>query len=69
MNYLFNLFNDRKEPVVTVYKKESLYFVKGLNGTQLEYVNTKVDDIETFKLSFNLHHAEELGQVDLFELL
>ncbi|EOI7501770.1 hypothetical protein ACJVXY_03995 [Staphylococcus pseudintermedius] len=45
------------------------YRVKGLADTQLAHINRTTDDIEEFKSTFNLSRFEELGQLDLTELL
>ncbi|WP_353422483.1 hypothetical protein PYH72_13705 (plasmid) [Staphylococcus delphini] len=45
------------------------YHVKGLADTQLAHINRTTDDIEDFKATFNLLSFEELGQLDLSELL
>ncbi|HGH5492519.1 TPA: hypothetical protein ACJI34_000282 [Staphylococcus pseudintermedius] len=45
------------------------YHVKGLDNTQLAHINRTTDDIEEFKSTFNLLSFEELGQIDLTELL
>ncbi|WP_353419245.1 hypothetical protein PYH66_13850 (plasmid) [Staphylococcus delphini] len=70
MNRMFNLYNERKEPVVVVSRKvDGQYHVKGLDNTQLAFVNRTTDDIDEFKSTFNLLSLEELGQLDLTELL
>ncbi|UXS22591.1 hypothetical protein MUA33_05305 [Staphylococcus delphini] len=67
---MFNLYNERKEPVVVVSRKvDGQYHVKGLDNTQLAFVNRTTDDIDEFKSTFNLLSLEELGQLDLTELL
>ncbi|MDK4008727.1 hypothetical protein U0486_00735 [Staphylococcus pseudintermedius] len=45
------------------------YYIKGLDDTQLAHINRTVDDIDDFKSTFNLLSFEELGQLDLMELL
>ncbi|HHU6749861.1 TPA: hypothetical protein ACUI23_000534 [Staphylococcus pseudintermedius] len=70
MNKMYNLYNERKEPVVVVSKSiDGQYHVKGLDNTQLAHINHTTDDIDDFKSTFNLLSFEELGQMDLTELL
>lgn len=70
MNKMYNLYNERKEPVVVVSKSiDGQYYVKGLDNTQLAHINRAIDDIDEFKSTFNLLSFEELGQLDLAELL
>ncbi|MBI5975184.1 hypothetical protein [Staphylococcus canis] len=66
---MFNLYNERKEALVVVQKLDDYYRVKGLSGGQLEFVDDEVEDIETFKNTFGLLSYEELGQIDMNELL
>ncbi|MTV23791.1 hypothetical protein [Staphylococcus delphini] len=67
---MFNLYNANKEPVVVVSKNiDGQYQVKGLDNTQLAHINRTTEDIEDFKATFNLSRFEELGQLDLTELL
>ncbi|ANQ82460.1 hypothetical protein Q9Z25_001749 [Staphylococcus pseudintermedius] len=67
---MFNLYNANKEPVVVVNRNiDGQYRVKGLADTQLAHINRTTDDIEEFKSTFNLSRFEELGQLDLTELL
>ncbi|EKC6437864.1 hypothetical protein OP531_000768 [Staphylococcus pseudintermedius] len=70
MNKMYNLYNANKEPVVIVSRNiDGQYHVKGLDNTQLAHINRTTDDIEEFKSTFNLLSFEELGQLDLSELL
>ncbi|PNZ50233.1 hypothetical protein [Staphylococcus intermedius] len=70
MNKMYNLYNSNKEPVVIVSRNiDGQYQVKGLDNTQLAHINRTTDDIEEFKSTFNLSRFEELGQLDLTELL
>lgn len=70
MNKMYNLYNERKEPVVVVSRKiDGKYHVKGLDNTQLAFANRTIDDVEKFKNTFNLLSFEELGQMDLTEFL
>ncbi|EGQ3124785.1 TPA: hypothetical protein I1566_001634 [Staphylococcus pseudintermedius] len=70
MNRMYNLYNERKEPVVVVSRNiDGQYHIKGLDDTQLAHINRTVDDIDDFKSTFNLLSFEELGQLDLAELL
>lgn len=70
MNKMYNLYNANKEPVVIVSRNiDGQYHVKGLDNTQLAHINRTTDDIEEFKSTFNLLSFEELGQLDLCELL
>ncbi|QUM67868.1 hypothetical protein [Staphylococcus delphini] len=67
---MFNLYNEHKEPVVVVSRNiDGQYHIKGLDNTQLAHINRTVDDIDDFKSTFNLLSFEELGQLDLMELL
>ncbi|PCF88623.1 hypothetical protein [Staphylococcus intermedius] len=67
---MYNLYNANKEPVVIVSRNiDGQYQVKGLDNTQLAHINRTTDDIEEFKSTFNLSRFEELGQLDLTELL
>ncbi|HEC2144638.1 TPA: hypothetical protein R1906_000090 [Staphylococcus delphini] len=67
---MFNLYNSNKEPVVIVSRNiDGQYHVKGLDDTQLAHINRTTNDIEEFKSTFNLLNFEELGQLDLTELL
>ncbi|MEJ7542639.1 hypothetical protein WL556_11920 [Staphylococcus intermedius] len=67
---MYNLYNSNKEPVVIVSRNiDGQYQVKGLDNTQLAHINRTTDDIEEFKSTFNLSRFEELGQLDLTELL
>ncbi|MTV20898.1 hypothetical protein FMF07_09540 [Staphylococcus delphini] len=67
---MFNLYNANKEPVVVVSRNiDGQYQVKGLDNTQLAHINRTTEDIEEFKSTFNLSRFEELGQLDLTELL
>ncbi|NCJ14459.1 hypothetical protein GWD55_05160 [Staphylococcus pseudintermedius] len=67
---MYNLYNAKKEPVVIVSRNiDSQYHVKGLDNTQLAHINRTTDNIEEFKSTFNLLSFEELGQLDLTELL
>lgn len=67
---MFNLYNSNKEPVVIVSRNiDGQYHVKGLDDTQLAHINRTTDDIDEFKSTFNLLSFEELGQLDLTELL
>ncbi|WP_353421845.1 hypothetical protein [Staphylococcus delphini] len=67
---MFNLYNANKEPVVVVSRNiDGQYHVKGLADTQLAHINRITDDIDEFKSTFNLLSLEELGQLDLTELL
>ncbi|HCA7530139.1 TPA: hypothetical protein K8105_000889, partial [Staphylococcus pseudintermedius] len=43
--------------------------IKGLDDTQLAHINRTTDNIDEFKSAFNLLSFEELGQLDLTELL
>ncbi|EGQ3451927.1 hypothetical protein ACX812_001724 [Staphylococcus pseudintermedius] len=70
MNKMYNLYNANKEPIVIVSRNiDGQYHVKGLDNTQLAHINRTTDDIEEFKSTFNLLSFEELGQLDLAELL
>ncbi|MBA8772098.1 hypothetical protein [Staphylococcus coagulans] len=70
MNRMYNLYNERKEPVVVVSRNiDGQYHVKGLDNTQLAFIDCTTDDIDEFKSTFNLSSLEELGQLDLTELL
>ncbi|EJG1225623.1 hypothetical protein CXQ67_RS05980 [Staphylococcus pseudintermedius] len=70
MMMMYNLYNANKEPVVIVSRNiDGQYHVKGLDNTQLAHINRTTDDIEEFKSTFNLLSFEELGQIDLTELL
>lgn len=70
MNKMYNLYNANKEPIVIVSRNiDGQYHVKGLDNTQLAHINRTTDDIEEFKSTFNLLSFEELGQLDLMELL
>ncbi|HAR6158561.1 TPA: hypothetical protein I1692_001966 [Staphylococcus pseudintermedius] len=70
MNKMYNLYNGSKEPVVVVSRNiDGQYYIKGLDNTQLAHINRTTDDIEEFKSTFNLLSFEELGQLDLAELL
>lgn len=70
MNKMYNLYNANKEPIVIVSRNiDGQYHVKGLDNTQLAHINRTVDDIDDFKSTFNLLSFEELGQLDLTELL
>ncbi|HBB6316387.1 TPA: hypothetical protein R1956_002257 [Staphylococcus delphini] len=70
MNKMYNLYNANKEPVVVVSRNiDGQYQVKGLADTQLAHINRTTDDIDEFKSTFNLLSFEELGQLDLTELL
>ncbi|ANS89899.1 hypothetical protein [Staphylococcus pseudintermedius] len=70
MNKMYNLYNANKEPIVIVSRNiDGQYHVKGLDNTQLAHINRTTDDIEEFKSTFNLLSFEELGQIDLTELL
>ncbi|HAR6352113.1 TPA: hypothetical protein I1776_001258 [Staphylococcus pseudintermedius] len=70
MNKMHNLYNSNKEPVVVVSRNiDGQYHIKGLDNTQLAHINRTVDDIDDFKSTFNLLSFEELGQLDLTELL
>ncbi|EGQ2918779.1 hypothetical protein LNA65_001243 [Staphylococcus pseudintermedius] len=70
MNKMYNLYNANKEPVVVVSRNiDGQYHIKGLDNTQLAHINRTVDDIDDFKSTFNLLSFEELGQLDLMELL
>lgn len=70
MNKIYNLYNSNKESVVVVSRNiDGQYNIKGLDNTQLAHINRTVDDIEEFKSTFNLLSFEELGQLDLAELL
>ncbi|HEC2213467.1 TPA: hypothetical protein R1960_002641 [Staphylococcus delphini] len=70
MNKMDNLYNANKEPVVVVSRNiDGQYQVKGLADTQLAHINRTTDDIDEFKSTFNLLSFEELGQLDLTELL
>lgn len=70
MNKMYNLYNANKEPVVIVSRNiDGQYHVKGLDNTQLAHINRTTNDIEEFKSTFNLLSFEELGQLDLTELL
>ncbi|EGQ4390807.1 hypothetical protein O0C66_02775 [Staphylococcus pseudintermedius] len=70
MNKMYNLYNANKEPVVVVSRNiDGQYHIKGLDNTQLAHINRTVDDIDDFKSTFNLLSFEELGQLDLTELL
>ncbi|EGQ3049734.1 hypothetical protein G9M00_001233 [Staphylococcus pseudintermedius] len=70
MNKMYNLYNANKEPIVIVSRNiDGQYHVKGLDNTQLAHINRTTDDIEEFKSTFNLLSFEELGQLDLTELL
>ncbi|EGQ1623621.1 hypothetical protein G5I91_001101 [Staphylococcus pseudintermedius] len=70
MNKMYNLYNSNKESVVVVSRNiDGQYNIKGLDNTQLAHINRTVDDIEEFKSTFNLLSFEELGQLDLAELL
>ncbi|MBZ8174778.1 hypothetical protein [Staphylococcus delphini] len=67
---MYNLYNANKEPVVIVSRNiDGQYQVKGLDNTQLAHINRTTEDIEEFKSTFNLSRFEELGQLDLAELL
>lgn len=67
---MYNLYNANKESVVIVSRNiDGQYHVKGLENTQLAFVNRTTDDIVEFKSTFNLSRFEELGQLDLAELL
>ncbi|EIE3760438.1 hypothetical protein O0D78_10255 [Staphylococcus pseudintermedius] len=67
---MYNLYSANKEPVVIVSRNiDGQYHVKGLDNTQLAHINRTTDDIEEFKSTFNLLSFEELGQIDLTELL
>ncbi|MFH0717359.1 hypothetical protein WMC59_11260 [Staphylococcus delphini] len=67
---MYNLYNSNKEPVVIVSRNiDGQYQVKGLDNTQLAHINRTTEDIEEFKSTFNLSRFEELGQLDLAELL
>lgn len=70
MNKMYNLYNANKEPIVIVSRNiDGQYHIKGLDNTQLAHINRTTDDIEEFKSTFNLLSFEELGQIDLTELL
>lgn len=70
MNKMYNLYNANKEPIVIVSRNiDGQYHVKGLDNTQLAHINRTTDNIEEFKSTFNLLSFEELGQIDLTELL
>ncbi|HCT0340225.1 TPA: hypothetical protein LQO17_000554 [Staphylococcus pseudintermedius] len=70
MNKMYNLYNSNKESVVVVSRNiDGQYNIKGLDNTQLAHINRTVDDIDDFKSTFNLLSFEELGQLDLMELL
>ncbi|MCE5667562.1 hypothetical protein JL887_12610 [Staphylococcus pseudintermedius] len=70
MNEMCNLYNEQKEPVVLVIKNiDGQYQLKGLDNTQLAHIDRTTDDIDDFKSTFNLLSFEELGQLDLAELL
>ncbi|MGS3988830.1 hypothetical protein ACEUVK_00045 [Staphylococcus pseudintermedius] len=70
MNKMYNLYNANKEPVVVVSRNiDGQYHIKVLDNTQLAHINRTVDDIDDFKSTFNLLSFEELGQLDLMELL
>ncbi|EJO7184684.1 hypothetical protein NRV49_002389 [Staphylococcus pseudintermedius] len=70
MNKMYNLYNSNKESVVVVSRNiDGQYNIKGLDNTQLAHINRTTDDIEEFKSTFNLLSFEELGQLDLAELL
>lgn len=70
MNKTFKLYNARKEPMVIINKKiDGSYRVLGLKGTQLSHVNLITNHLDKFKNDFKLMHYEELGQIDLKELL
>ncbi|ELX9433141.1 hypothetical protein SLJ28_001760 [Staphylococcus pseudintermedius] len=70
MNKMYNLYNSNKEPVVVFSRNiDGQYHIKGLDDTQLAHINRTTDDIEEFKSTFNLLSFEELGQLDLVELL
>ncbi|PNZ27695.1 hypothetical protein CD122_05995 [Staphylococcus rostri] len=70
MNKTFNLYNERKQAVVTVsvYTGQK-YKIKGIDGTQLEHINLLTNNVEEFKRKFNLLSYEELGQLTIDELL
>ncbi|MEH7932104.1 hypothetical protein PGM89_09565 [Staphylococcus pseudintermedius] len=55
--------------VVVSRNIDGQYHIKGLDNTQLAHINRTVDDVEEFKSTFNLLSFEELGQLDLAELL
>ncbi|EGQ0389779.1 hypothetical protein [Staphylococcus pseudintermedius] len=70
MNKMYNLYNSNKEPVVVVSRNiDGQYYIKGLDDTQLAHINRTTDDIEEFKRTFNLLSFEELGQLELTELI
>ncbi|MDU9261699.1 hypothetical protein PQ710_08885 [Staphylococcus pseudintermedius] len=70
MNKMYNLYNSNKEPVVVVSRNiDGQYYIKGLDDTQLTHINRTTDDIEEFKRTFNLLSFEELGQLELTELI
>ncbi|EGQ0319828.1 hypothetical protein NM909_002088 [Staphylococcus pseudintermedius] len=70
MNKMCNLYNDRKEPVVLVIRNiDGQYQLKGLDNTQLAHIDRTTDNIDEFKSSFNLLSFEELGQLELTELI
>ena len=70
---LFNLYNDKKEPVAVVAKNiNGTYTLKGMANTQIDYLYKKeieYSEIQALKQSFDLRSEEELGQVTLDELL
>ncbi|MCQ9290673.1 hypothetical protein NQ016_03960 [Staphylococcus hyicus] len=65
----FNLYNERKDPVVTVIKTDNEYTIEGIKNTQLQHLRRITNDLHEFKQNFNLKHAEELDQMSLYELL
>lgn len=71
MNQKFNLYDERKDAVVTVTKIDNVYHIVGIKGTQLQHIDRTVliDELQVFKDNFNLKHAEELEQMSLEELL
>ncbi|PCF44201.1 hypothetical protein [Staphylococcus delphini] len=70
MNEMCNLYNEQKEPVVLVIRNiEGQYQLKGLDNTQLAHIDETTSDIEAFKNTFNLLSFEELGQLELTELI
>ena len=70
---MFNLYNDKKEPVAVVAKNiNGTYTIKGMADTQINFLHKKeicYTEMQVLKQSFGLLAEEELGQVTLDELL
>lgn len=68
----FNLYNDKREIVVKVTKYDADFHVmRGVQGTQLEFVNRNANTAEEyaeFVNTYDLKTEEELGQLTLDDL-